>query len=182
MTLRRLILLAAMLGIATTLSAQGPLYVVNGEVVKDIDNIPHEDIESIDVLPADEQSIAEWGDAASEGVILVTLRYDTPARFTAEGFDNFTDYMCATVRWNERMPAERVSLRLVIDTEGRASIGEVLQITSRQFLKRVEQALASAPRWTPATRNGKAVESIHLVNIQLPVGKQLPVEQGIILL
>ena len=37
----------------TTLWAQQPLYVVNGSVVESIEHIPQEDIESIDVLPAD---------------------------------------------------------------------------------------------------------------------------------
>ena len=79
------------------------------------------------------------------------------------------------------MPAERVSMRVLVDSEGVATIGEVLQSTSRQFFKRVARAVAEAPRWTPAMRDGEAVESIHLVNIQLPVGKELPVEPGIII-
>lgn len=163
-------------------SAREPLYVVNGEVVASIEGIPHEDIETIDVLPANEDTIAEWGLEASEGVILVRLRYDTPARFLAEGRNNFTDYLATKVKWSASMPAERVSLRIRVATDGRATVSEVLQSTSRQFLKRVAKAIANAPRWSPATRDGNAVESIALVNLQLPQGKELPVERAVIIL
>jgi hypothetical protein len=180
--LRRFAIVVLALVATLTASAREPLYVVNGEVVATIEGIPQEDIESIDVLPANEETIAEWGLEASEGVILVKLRYDTPARFSAEGYTNFTEYLASKVKWNENMPAERVSLRLTIGTDGRATVSEVLQSTSRQFLKRVEKAIGLSPLWNPATRDGKAVESIVLVNLQLPEGKELPVERAVIIL
>ena len=167
--------------VALTAMAHSPLYVVNGEVVDSIDGIPHEDIESIDVLPADDETIARWGNAAMEGVILVRLRYDTPAGFSAEGYANFTDYLADNVRWKENMPAARVSLRVKVDGEGRATLHEILESTSRQFLRRVEQALSEAPLWQPAMRDGAPVESLHLVNLQLPVGSTMPVEYAVIL-
>jgi hypothetical protein len=167
---------------ATTLSARGPLYVVNGTPVKNIDNIEQANIANIDVLPATEETIEKWGIEASEGVILVTLNYDTAAEFRAEGYDNFTTYLQHHVKWDKSMPAERVSLRIKVDSEGRASIVKVLESTSRQFQKRVERTIASAPCWRAATKDGVSVESIHLVNLLLPEGKTLPVEPGVILM
>ena len=73
-------------------AAQDPIYVVNGQVVSDIRNIPPGDIESTEMLPADEQTIARYGTEASNGVILITLRYDTPARFP-EADGSFNDYI-----------------------------------------------------------------------------------------
>lgn len=180
--MRRLALVILLTIGAATLSARGPMYVVNGAIVESIEHIAQEDIERIDVLPADEQTVAQWGVEASEGVILVTLRYDTPARFSHEGFDNFTNYLAKSVRWSDKQDAQRVSLRIKVDGEGRVTIDKVLQATSRQFLRRVEQAIASAPRWQPASRDGKSVESIHLVNLLLPEGQSLPIERGVILL
>jgi hypothetical protein len=162
-------------------SAQQPMYVVGGRVVDSIEDIPHENIERIDVLPADDETIAQWGLGASEGVIIVTLRYDTPASFAAEGYNNFTDYLAHTVKWSDNNPAERVSLRLHIEASGRATISEVLQATSRNYLKRVERAIAEAPLWSPAMRDGVAVESIQLVNLQLPEGKSIPLEPAVII-
>ena len=179
--MRRLCAILALWGVVAVAAAHEPLYIVNGEVMTSIDHIQHEDIESIDVLPADEEAIARWGQAASDGVYVVTLRYDTAASFSAEGITNFTDYLAKHIRWDGTMPAERVSMRLMVDTEGVATICEVLQSTSRQFFKRVERAVAEAPRWTPAMRDGAAIASRHLVNIQLPAGKKLPTEPGVII-
>jgi hypothetical protein len=166
---------------ASTLWAQQPLYVVNGRVVETLEGIQQSDIESIDVLPADEDTIAEWGLGASEGVIVVRLKFDTPATFSAEGVNNFTAYLAKHIKWNESMPAERVSLRLRITEDGTATIVEVLDSTSRQFLKRVTRAIASAPRWQPAMRDGKAIATLQLANIQLPLGKELPKDPYIII-
>ncbi|MBR5595071.1 MAG: TonB-dependent receptor [Alistipes sp.] len=161
--------------------AYKPLYVVNGTVVDSIEHIPHENIERIDNLPANEETIAEWGLEAAEGVILVTLRYDTEARFSHLNYSNFTDYLATTVRWEETMPAERVSLRIVVESSGKATINEVIDSSSKQFLKRVTKAINEAPLWSPAERNGTPVESLHLVNLQLPKGKQMPREMGVII-
>ena len=180
--MRRLILTITLLLGTLSLSARGPMYVVNGTVVESIDHIAQEDIERIDHLPANEETIAKWGLEASEGVIIVTLRYDTPAHFVHGTTDNFTTYLAQNVRWSENNDAERVSLRIIVDREGRATISKVLQSTSRQFLKRVEAAIKAAPLWTPAMRDGKAVESIHLINLLLPLGESLPVERGVILI
>jgi len=38
------------------------------------------------------------------------------------------------------------------------------------------KALAEAPRWKPATKNGRPVESEGVLRIQLPEGKPLPGE------
>lgn len=179
----RRILLGILFMLSTTIvSAREPLYVVNGTVVDNIDSIEQANIAKIDVLPASEETIAQWGIAASEGVILVTLIYDTPAKFNAEGYDNFTDYLMHTVKWGKDMPAERVSLRIIVDSSGKATISKILQSTSRQFLKRVERAIALSPQWTAATKNGVNVESTQLVNLLMPEGKSLPIEQGVIIL
>lgn len=166
-----------------TIEAQAykPLYVVNGEIMESIEHIPHEDIERIDNLPANEETIAKWGIEASEGVILVTLRYDQNASFHHGDCHNFTEYLASTVNWSETMTAERISLRIMVDSSGKATISEVISSTSKQFLKRVTRAIESAPLWSPAERDGVAIESLHLVNLQLPKGKSMPKEMGIII-
>ena len=180
--MRRLVTIVVLLLSTTIVMAQRPMYVVGGKVVDSIDDIPHENIERIDVLPADEQTIAMWGSGASEGVILVTLRFDVPATFSYGEYNNFTDYLAHNVKWSDKNPAERVSLRVVIDAEGRATVSEILEATSRSYLKRVERAIMESPLWQPAMRNGVAVESIQLINLQLPKGKDMPVEPAIIVI
>lgn len=178
--MRRLLPILA-LCVVVNAYAYKPLYVVNGAVVESIEHIPHDDIERIDNLPANEETIAKWGIEASEGVILVTLRYDKNAEFRYGDYDNFTEYLAATVRWDERMTAERVSLRILVDSNGKATISEVISSTSKQYLKRVSRAIEEAPLWHPAQKGGVAIESQHLVNLQLPKGKSLTKEMGIII-
>lgn len=180
--MRRLILGILIFLSISAVSARGPLYVVNGVVVDNIDTIEQANIATIEMLPATDKTIADWGIEASEGVILVTLTYDTPAKFEAEGYTNFTDYLMHTVKWGNDMPAERVSLRIVVDSNGKVTITKILQSTSRQFLKRVERAITSSPQWQPATLNGQGVASTHMVNLLMPEGKTLPVEHGVIIL
>lgn len=180
--MRHLFLGILLLLSTTALSARGPLYIVNGKPVASIDDIEQANIAYIDTLPATEETIEKWGIAASEGVIMVTLNYDTPAEFVVEGYSSFTNYLQHNIKWDSNMPAERVSLRIKVDSEGNVHIVKVLESTSRQFQKRVERAIASSPQWRAATKNGSSVESTHLVNITLPEGKTIPVEPGIILM
>lgn len=180
--LLHLIALTAALVATTAATAQTPLYVVGGETMSSIDHIPQSDIESIDTLPADDETIALYGPQASHGVIVVTLRYDTPAKFEAEGFSSLTDYVASHVEWNEHMPTAKVSLRYKVDGDGGITVEEILQSTDKRLLRRIMRAIETAPKWQPAMRDGHSVESEHLLNITLPKGRRLAPELGIILL
>lgn len=154
-------------------AAQDPIYVVNGQVVSDIRNIPPGDIESTEMLPADEQTIARYGTEASNGVILITLRYDTPARFP-ESDGSFNDYISKQTDWDDSLPAARVVLRYKITTDGRTVPTDELEATDRRLRRRVIDAVEKAPRWQPAMRDGKPVESEGVLRVQLPEGKSIP--------
>ena len=140
-------------------AAQDPIYVVNGQVVSDIRNIPPGDIESTEMLPADEQTIAR--------------RYDTPARFP-EADGSFNDYISKQTDWDDSLPAARVVLRYKITTDGRTVPTDELEATDRRLRRRVIDAVEKAPRWQPAMRDGKPVESEGVLRVQLPEGKSIP--------
>lgn len=167
-TLLLLVLFAAVLQTA----AQAPLYIVNGEPREQIDSIPPDDIEHVEMLPADEQTIAQYGQQASHGVMLITLRYDQPARFDAA--ESFSSYIAGQVKWGDDEPAARIVLRYTITPEGRAEVSKELESTDSRLKRRVLKALSEAPAWTPAVKNGTAVASEGVLHIQLPVGKQMP--------
>ncbi len=171
--IRRLVLFAALLA-ATPLAAQKPLYIVNGTPCDEIAGIETDDIERIEELPADEESIARYGDKATNGVILITLKYDSPAVF--EGGEPFADHIARQVKWGENEPAARVALRYTVTAEGETVAGAILESTDSRLRRRVLKALAEAPRWKPATKNGRPVESEGVLRIQLPEGKPLPGE------
>ncbi len=165
-------------GVCIALSARAatpkpaPLYIVNGKVVEQIRTIPPEEIEHVEMLPADEETIARYGERAMHGVMLITLRYDEPAKFPAD--TTFGSYIARQVRWEEDEPVARVVLRYTINTDGTIRIDDTLESTDNRLKRRVLKAVEESPRWQPALKNGKAIESEGILSIQLPEGRPMP--------
>ena len=142
-------------------AAQKPLYIVNGRETEEIASIPPEDIERVETLPADEETIARYGLRASNGVLLVTD-------------STFGRYIARRVEWPDDEPAARVVLRYKITPEGRTVVDQELEVTDKRLRRRVLKALGEAPLWQPARKNGVPVESEGVLRIQLPEGKRIP--------
>ena len=149
-----------------------PLYIVNGKETSEIRSIPPEDIENVEMLPADEETIARYGEKAFNGVMVVTLRYDSPARFTAA--ESFDAYIASQVKWSDDETAARVVLRYKITPDGETVVQQELESTDNRLKRRVLKAVAEAPRWHPAQKNGAPVESEGVLSIQLPEGRRMP--------
>ncbi len=159
---------------ATWSQQQQPLYIVNGQpTAEGIDRIPPEDIERVETLPADEETIARYGLQASNGVVLVTLRYDEPARFEVDGM-TFGEYIARQVKWKADEPAARVVLRYTVTPEGRTVVAAELESTDNRLKRRVLKAVEEAPDWHPAMKEGLPVASEGVLRIQLPEGKPMP--------
>lgn len=169
---KRLIIILAFFAAAFQAAAQTPLYVVNGSVTQEIASIPPDDIEHVEMLPADEQTIARYGHEASGGVMLITLRYDQPARFEADS--TFNGYIARQVVWEPDEPAARIILRYTITPEGETIVDKELESTDSRLKRRVLKAVEQAPRWQPALKNGTPVASEGVLRIQLPEGKHMP--------
>ena len=169
---RLLLLLSLLLAAAHDAAAQEPLYLVNGREVEEIGSIPPDDVESIEMLRADEETIARYGEKAFNGVMVVTLRYDSPARFTAA--ESFDAYIASQVKWSDDETAARVVLRYTVNTDGRAEVSAELESTDSRLRRRVLKAVEEAPLWAPATKHGAPVASEGVLRIQLPEGKPLP--------
>lgn len=161
-----------LLAAALPAAAQQPLYIVNGEVCDDIRSIPPDDIEQVESLPADDETIARYGNEASNGVLLITLRYDSPARFPSDS--TFNDYIARRVEWDADEEAARVVLRYRIAPDGRLEIVQELESTDKRLKRRVLKAVAEAPQWEPAMKEGKSVASEGVLHVQLPEGKPMP--------
>ena len=164
---------------SATAQTQNPLYIVNGVEMESVRHIPEENIEHIDHLAANEESVAKYGERANNGVIIVTLRYDKEAKFG--GRKSFTDYIGERIKWPENYGVARFVARYTIEADGSFRLGTILQSTDHQFRKRVLKVLQSLPKWEPATKQGKAVESEYILSVQLPKGKSLPREPYIII-
>lgn len=153
-------------------AAQKPLYIVNGRETEEIASIPPEDIERVETLPADEETIARYGERAMHGVMLITLRYDEPAAFPAD--TTFGNYIARQVRWEDDDPVARVVLRYTVTPEGTIQIGETLEATDNRLKRRVLKAVEESPRWQPARKNGQPIASEGVLSIQLPEGRPMP--------
>lgn len=167
------ILLFALISVVVPVRGQQPLYIINGERSDKPTDIDPEVIERIEELPADEFTIAQYGPEAANGVVLITLKYDTPARFTADTV-SFTDYLAQRIEWGETDPTARIILRYRIETDGRLTVVRQLESTDNRLRRRVQKALAEAPRWEPATKAGQPVAMEGTLRLQLPIGRRMP--------
>lgn len=168
-----LFLFALLFAAAIQAAAPKPIYIVNGKETKEIQSIPPGDIEHVEMLPADEETIARYGQRATHGVMLITLRYDQPAAFLPDT-TTFGNYIARQVRWDAGEPAARVVLRYKITPEGETIVDQELESTDSRLKRRVLKAVAEAPHWKPALKNGQPIESEGVLSIQLPEGKRMP--------
>ena len=170
-----LLFLSALFATATAVAASPkprPLYLVNGKVMHEIGSIPPEEIERVEMLPADEETIARYGEAAAHGVMLITLRYDEPASFPAD--TTFGNYIARQIRWGDDEPVARIVLRYTVTPEGEVRIDELLESTDSRLKRRVLKAVEESPRWQPALKNGQPIASEGILSIQLPEGRPMP--------
>ena len=65
---RYILILFALFAATLSAVAQRPLYIVNGVETEEIESIPPDDIENIESLPADEETIARYGEKAANTV------------------------------------------------------------------------------------------------------------------
>lgn len=157
-----------------------PLYIVNGERMSEeqVKGIHPKDIEDNHLLPADEQTIERYGHEAANGVVVITLRYDTPARFEINGqTTNYSNYIADRVKWDDTDPVARIIISFKVKPDGTVSDNDVLEATDKRLMRRIEKAMAEAPRWRPALKDGKGVETTHLLKVTLPKGRTMPRER-----
>lgn len=156
-----------------------PLYIVNGRPMSEeqVKAIDPKDIVEDRMLMLDEQVIEQYGPEASNGVVIITLRYDTPARFVVEGEEqSYSAYIAERIKWSELDGVARVVVRFTLDNQGGIASTDILEATDKRLLRRVEKAMAEAPRWQPALKDGRGVSTEHLLRITLPRGREVPRE------
>jgi len=180
--MKRLLLTYAFACTLLAAAAQRPLCIVNGKPYAGdpLREIAPADIESMEQLPADERTIALYGDRASDGVLLITLRYDTEARFTADSI-SFRNYIERRIAWGPDDPTARVVFRYRVLEDGSVELTDLLESTDGRLKRKVVKAVGEAPRWEPALKNGQPVVTEHVLRIQLPQGRPMPPERAVII-
>ena len=89
---------------------------------------------------------------------------------------SFKEYILRNTEWGEGEPTARVVLKYVIRTDGQLDIIKELESTEARLKRRVLKTISTAPNWTPAIKDGKAVETEGIVHITMPVGRRMPQE------
>ena len=161
-----------------------PLYIVNGERMseEEVKEIDPKDIEDNHLLPADEQTIERYGHEAANGVVVITLRYDTEARFEVDGEEtNFSAYIARQIKWDPMDPIAQVVMKLEVGPDGVVSEKELLESSDRRLLKRIRSAIEQAPRWVAAQKDGKGITTQHILRITLPIGSKMPPKWAVII-
>ena len=161
-----------------------PIYIVNGERMDedDVKAIHPEDIVSNELLTVDEKLIEKYGHDAANGVIVITLRYDTPAYFEENGEPtNFSQYIAERIKWKEIDGIARVVMSFTVDGDGVVKEKDVLESSDRRLLARIRKELEEAPRWVSAKKDGKGIETDHVLRITLPIGSTMPRERVILI-
>ena len=97
------------------------------------------------------------------------------------GEKSLADYVSERVKWPENYGVARFVARYTIAADGSFVLGSILESSDNQFRKRVLKALQDMPRWQPATKQGKAVESEYVLAVQLPKGKAMPKEPYVVI-
>lgn len=161
-----------------------PIYIVNGVRMSEdeVKTIHPADIVSNELLTVDEAVIEKYGHDAANGVVIITLRYDTPARFEIDGQEEkYSTYIAQRVKWSEIEDVARVVISFTVEADGTVSEKEVLEATDRRMLARVRKAMEMAPKWVPAKKDGVGVETDHILRITLPLGRKMPRERAILI-
>ena len=161
-----------------------PIYIVNGVRMSEdeVKAIHPADIVSNEMLTVDEAVIEKYGHDAANGVVIITLRYDTPARFEIDGQEEkYSTYIAQRVKWSEIEDVARVVISFTVEADGTVSEKEVLEATDRRMLARVRKAMEMAPKWMPAKKDGVGVETDHILRITLPLGRKMPRERAILI-
>ncbi|MBQ0081411.1 MAG: TonB-dependent receptor [Alistipes sp.] len=156
------------------------LYIVNGVVMNNVQSIPEDNIEKVEMLEASEENIAKYGEKANNGVIIITLKYDKEARFLDA--DSLEDFIYENIKWDSRLPVAKFSMRYTILPGGKFVAGKILENTDRRLQPRIMQLLKRKTKWQAATKQGQEVESDYVLNIQVPRGKKMPKEPYIVVL
>ena len=95
---------------------------------------------------------------------------------------SFDRYVARRIKWDATDPVARVVYRFKVQCDGSVVLTDLLESTDGRLRRKVVKAVEEAPRWSPATKDGRPVETEHVLRVQLPEGRAMPPERAVILL
>ena len=164
-----------------------PVYVLDGEVVTETDNLDPGTIENIEVFKDPDSEIAKKYNA-KEGVILITtskVKEDAGVKVRKSDNEVFTvvedlpsfpggkpalkDYIYSRLEYPAKMKEEKINgevlVKFVVTAKGKLEEIRVVRSTRPEFNQPALDVFKGMPDWEPGKQGGKPVK----VNVVIPV-------------
>jgi len=159
-------------------SVSTPVYVLDGEVVTEIEGLDPETIERIEVFKDPESDVAKKYNA-KDGVVLITTKKgvavvspqkedgfyiveEMPLFNGGDAGTEFRKYIAENLRYPEDAAASGISGRVIVqftvNKNGEVVDPKVVRSVSPSLDQEALRVVKSSPRWTPGKHKGKAVD------------------------
>lgn len=166
-------------------SGKEPLYVKDWVITesKDIQNIPPDDIESINIWKG-EEAIKKYGDKGKNGVIEITMKKKSDVFVVVEEMPEYpggNEALRAFLETSVKYPAEalkngiqgKVYVNFVVTKTGSIANAKVVRAVSPELDKEAIRVVSSMPAWKPGKQRGQNVD----VSFTVPVDFKIPTEE-----
>jgi TonB family protein len=170
-----------------------PVFVVDGKVVKEIDNLDPESIESISVFKDSDSDVVKKYNA-KDGVVVITTK-EAAAKsaqnqeetllikgevfYVVEDMPRFPgdlpamkSYIYSNLEYPENAKKQGIEgsviVRFMINSKGKVVNSEILRSTYQGFDAPALKVINDMPDWTPGKQRGKPVNVWYVVSIKFP--------------
>ena len=145
-------------------SIANPVFVVDGEVVANIEDLDPESIESVSVIKDSSDPLIKKYNA-KDGLVMVTLKTEEEVFFIVEDMPKFPgglsalkSYIYSNLEYPEKAKTEGIQgeavVRFLINEKGEAMKSEILRSSFPGFDAPALKVISEMPDWTPGKQRG----------------------------
>ena len=172
------------------------VFVLDGKVVKDVDNLDPESIESVSVFKDSESEMVKKYNA-KDGVVVITTKEAAASSaqnkeetqlingevfYVVEDMPQFPgglpamkSHIYTNLEYPENAKREGIEgsaiVRFMINTKGKVVNSEILRSTYQGFDAPALKVINDMPDWTPGKQRGKPVNVWYIISIKFPAPK-----------
>ena len=169
-------------GVVEITTTDAPLYVVDGVIVTETNNIDPKSIESISVLKGD-TGIKEYGEQGKNGVVLITLKKEKEVFVVVEEMPEYPGgvlalkaFVASTLKYPtialENRIQGQVNVRFTVSEDGSVTDAKIKSGVDPSLDQEAVRIVNSMPKWKPGTQRGKPVSVVY----ELPINFTYPAD------
>ena len=158
-------------------SVADPVFVVDGEVVANIEDLDSDLVESMEVYKGHSESPLIEKYNAKNGLVVVTTKTEEEVFFIVEDMPKFPGglpalktYIYSNLEYPEKVKTEGIQgeavVRFLINEKGKAVKSEILRSSYQGFDAPALKVVKEMPNWTPGKQRGKAVKVWYVMSIK----------------